>query len=86
MVFNMADIPRGGYDPNLVVAAAQTPLVEFKAGYARMIDAFTEAWSINPMAIGAAITEMYSIGTYAQDLLAVNVPGSSETYGPDFKI
>lgn len=51
-----------------------------------MLDAFTEAWSINPAAIGAAVTEMYSLGTDAQALMTINLPASNQTYGPDFMI
>lgn len=85
-LYNMADIPSGGYDPNTVVPEAKTPLLKFRSVYTQMIDAFTEAWSVNPSVIGEAIQAMYSLGTPAQKLMTINLPNSPQAYGPDFKI
>jgi hypothetical protein len=85
-IFNMADIPIGGYDPELMVPTAKAHLLDFRNDYVSMLDKFTEAWSVNPSAINEAVTKMYSLGSYANALMGITLPKSSETYGPDFRI
>jgi hypothetical protein len=81
----MAPVPPGGWVG--VAPAVEALLAEFSTAYAAVLGGLNAAWS--PTGTDAdlqkAIGSMFGLGSPAQQLMAIAVPGGGGgTYGPDF--
>ena len=85
IVFDMADVPPGGYvdQPDHV----QTLVDDFNASYSAVLDDLEAAWA-EPRGddlLGKAVGEMFGLQGPAQKLMSIPRPDGAGTYGPDWR-
>ncbi|MGW3559292.1 ferritin-like domain-containing protein [Streptomyces sp. NPDC000963] len=81
----MARVPAGGWDapPD----EARRLLDSFDGAYARMLESLDTAWAdTDANSLTAAVRAMRRLEPPAVELMEMPIPGTSETYGPQFHV
>lgn len=86
-VWEMADIPEGGYQPADVPDAATWNLIElFDRQYSGMLKGLESAWQHgDPGTLSISISGMRDMGDTAGELIQVPRPDGAGNYGPCFR-
>lgn len=83
----MAPVPAGGWGPNVSPDVASL-LSSFDTTYAAVLAALNTAWSATGTSadLETAIGLMFELGTPAQKLMTIEIPGGTGNYGPQFLV
>ena len=86
-VWDMADIPEGGYQQANVPDPAVWDLISrFDQTYSEMLRKIQDAWTHgDPAVLGEAVSAMLDLGQFGRQLIQKPKPDGSGNYGPCFR-
>jgi hypothetical protein len=85
-VYPVAPVPAGGYREEEVHPDVALLLRQFDHAYTNLLDELQHAWQGGGQAaMWRAIPWMFALKEPARGLMAITIPGTQQTYGPNFR-